>query len=253
MIDSDPALARRRLDAALDDLAAAFAGMTARPDEYNCPCHWGSAEELAQLKTPDMELDPDLLRRTWQAPDWTDHPAVLRRILPQFASALVNGSITPWFGMEEAGRCLARGQWQQWPTAQATAVQTFLDAWWAHTLTDPDPAVPAYEVFAANAEASATLTPWLAAWEATRHPVADRHLLQAVAHWESELLDDNLPWDAWEDEERTRVQLTAWLVSHAPARLRACGDAEELLHKVRLLGLSGPARWDDPHWPGHRR
>ncbi|MFB7944788.1 hypothetical protein ACFC6L_07670 [Kitasatospora phosalacinea] len=26
---------------------------------------------------------------------------------------------------------------------------------------------------------------------------------------------------------------------------------DELLHRVRLLGLSGPDRWYDPHWPGH--
>ena len=63
----DPMAARLRLDAALDGLAAAFRGMTARSDEHNCECHWGSAEELALLKVPDLELEPDLLRRTWQA------------------------------------------------------------------------------------------------------------------------------------------------------------------------------------------
>lgn len=66
-------------------LAVTFRGMTARPDEHNCECHGGSAEELAQLKVPDVELDPDLLRRTWEASDWDDHASVLRRILPQLA------------------------------------------------------------------------------------------------------------------------------------------------------------------------
>lgn len=96
--------ARLRLATALDGLAAAFVGMTAHPDEHNCECHWGSAEELAQLKVPDTELDLDLLRRTWQAPDWNDHASVLRRILPQFATVLVKGSVEPLFGLEEAAR-----------------------------------------------------------------------------------------------------------------------------------------------------
>ncbi|MFJ4867533.1 hypothetical protein [Streptomyces sp. NPDC088757] len=27
---------------------------------------------------------------------------------------------------------------------------------------------------------------------------------------------------------------------------------EGLLHRVRLMDLTGPARWEDPHWPGYR-
>ncbi|MEU4352937.1 hypothetical protein [Streptomyces sp. NPDC023838] len=45
--------------------------MTARSDEAQCDCHWGSAEELALLKVPDVVLDPDLLRRTWDVPNET--------------------------------------------------------------------------------------------------------------------------------------------------------------------------------------
>ena len=39
-------------------MAVTFRGMTARPDENNCECHWGSEEDLAQLKVPDVELNP---------------------------------------------------------------------------------------------------------------------------------------------------------------------------------------------------
>ena len=109
--------------------------------------------------------------------------------------------------------------------------------------------MPAYEVLALSAEASATLSPWLNTWAALTHPVADQRLAEAAAHWEYDLLGDRLPWETWEDEEETRAELTAWLVRHAPARLRAHGVPEELLHRIRLLGLSGPARWEDPHWP----
>lgn len=240
------------LDAALDALATTFRGMIARPDEHNCPCHWGSAQDLAQLKVPDVELPPDLLRRTWQAADWTDYASVLRRILPQFTKALVNGLIEPLspFGMESAGRCFARGRWQDWPTAQATAVREFLHAWWNHTLTDSEPAVPGHQVLALAAEASATLNPWLATWETLTHPVATQHLAEAVAYWEHDLLADQLPWDAWENEEQTRTELTAWLVRHAPGRLRAHGVSDELLNPIRLIGLTGSACWQDPHSSG---
>ncbi|MGW7642918.1 hypothetical protein [Streptomyces bobili] len=69
--------------------------MTARSDETRCDCHWGSEEGLAQLKVPDVVLDPDLLRRTWDAPDWDDHGAVLRRILPQHIDARVGQHKAP--------------------------------------------------------------------------------------------------------------------------------------------------------------
>ncbi|WP_254878865.1 hypothetical protein [Streptomyces sp. NA04227] len=226
--------------------------MTARGDEKQCVCHWGSEEELALLKVPDVELDPDLLRRTWEATDWDDHGAVLRRILPQFAGALVNGLVEPMFGMDEVGRVFDRGGWRQWPAHQSAAVGEFLHAWWAHSLRTPDPAVPVHELLALCVEASGTLSPWLAHWEALDESTADRHLAEAAAHWEYDLLGDELPWDAWDNAEALRTELAAWLVRCAPARLRPLGGHEELLHRVRLVGLTGPDRWEDPHWPGHR-
>ncbi|MEU4407720.1 hypothetical protein AB0F88_24645 [Streptosporangium sp. NPDC023963] len=253
MTNLDRTPERLRLDAALDRVAVTFRGMTARPDEQNCECHWGGAEDLARLKVPDVELSPDRLRAAWQAKDWDDHASVLRRILPQLSTALAGGLAESSFGIEEVGYSFALGQWWQWPAEQAAAVREFLHAWWAHTLTDPDPAVPAHEVLALCAEASTTLSPWLHAWEAHTHAVADQHLAEAVAHWEYRLLGDQLPWESWNwgNEEETRTELTAWLIRHAPVRLRARNAPAELLHRVRLLGLTGPARWEDPHWPNH--
>ncbi|MEV6614947.1 hypothetical protein AB0N31_13995 [Streptomyces sp. NPDC051051] len=152
--------------------------MTAHPDEHNCECHWGSSEELALLKTPGVQLEPDLLRRTWQAPDWTDHAAVLRRILPQFATALVAGRTEALFGLEEAGDSFARGRWQQWPDEQAASVREFLHAWLVESLTGPDAVVSAHQVFAMCAEASGTLGPWLADWEEQTGHLSDRRLAE---------------------------------------------------------------------------
>lgn len=251
-MDPDDLPPRLRLERALDLLAVTFRGMTARDDEVQCECHWGSEEELALLKVPDVELDPDLLHRTWSAPDWQDHGAVLRRILPQFARSIVRGIADPRFGMAYVGRAITRGRWTEWPAPQSESVWEFLRSLWAYNLTTPDPEVAVHEVLVLCTEASDTLTPWLTAWEAHDDRVADRHLAEAADHWEYDLLGDQLPWHAWGDEEALRVELAAWLVRHAPVRLRALGVPEDLLHRIRLIGLTGPARWEDPHWPNHR-
>ncbi|MFJ2414433.1 hypothetical protein [Streptomyces brevispora] len=247
-MSAEPSLERLRLHAALDRLAVTFAGLTARSDEHNCVCHWGDAEELALLKTADTELDPDLLRRTWDAPDWTDHASVLRRILPQFARTLVGGPADPW--QAEAGRSFARGRWQCWPAEQAGAVREFLHAWWADTLTDPSPAVPVHDVLVVITEASAAVGPWLGVWETLTGPPADAHLAALAEQWEWELIGDQLPWSGWDNEEEIRTELTAWLVRNAPTRLRAHGAPPELLNRIRLLGLPGADRWEDPGWDG---
>ncbi|WP_308354859.1 hypothetical protein [Streptomyces sp. Je 1-79] len=112
--------------------------------------------------------------------------------------------------------------------------------------------VPVHELLALCTEASGALSPWLTVWEGRDGSVADRHLAEAAAHWEYDLLGDELPWDAWEDGEALRTELAAWLVRCVPARLQAQHVHEELVHRIRLVGLTGPARWEDPHWPGHR-
>ncbi|WP_353946928.1 hypothetical protein ABII15_00850 [Streptomyces sp. HUAS MG91] len=249
-MDMDDNSARLRLDRALERVASTFRGATAREDEAQCDCHWGGEEELALLKIPDVELGPDLLYRTWNASDWKDHGAVLRRILPEFSRALAGGQ--PMSRIDEVGRSFSRGGWQEWPEPQRAAVWEFLHAWWAWTLRDPSPAVPAHQILALCAEASATLGPWLRVWEEADHRVADRHLVVAADRWEYHLLGDELPWDTWENEDDLRAELATWLVRHAPPRLRAQHAPDELLHRIRLIGLTGPARWSDPHFPNRR-
>ncbi|MEU6840500.1 hypothetical protein ABZ930_01330 [Streptomyces sp. NPDC046716] len=253
-MNSDNTAARLRLDRALDCMASTFRGATAREDETQCDCHWGSEEELALLKVPDVELGPDLLYRTWNASYWRDHGAVLRRILPEFSRALVGGSVEPLFGIHDVGRSFSRGRWQEWPALQSEAVWEFLHAWWAQTLSDPSPAFPAHEALTLCVEASKVLGPWLRAWETVDHPVADQHLVAAAACWEYSLLGDELPWNTTdgENEDALRTELASWLVGHAQPRLRAQNAPDELLHRVRLMGLTGPARWSDPHFPDRR-
>lgn len=241
-----------RLRAALDQIRKVFVGMTARPDETNCECHWGSAEELALLKVPGVPLDPDLLYRTWSVPDWEDHGAVIRRILPQLAEALVVGEcLRP----QEAGRSLARSGWRDWPAAQSTTISGFLHAWWARTLEVADPPQPASDVFETCVTASGSVTPWLAQWAARRDPVADRHLLDAVEGWTYDLVGDQLPWTLhWDDDETALArELNAWLARHAPARLAAQGAEPFLLHRMGMLGVPIEVRWDEERCPDEYR
>ncbi|MEV7523178.1 hypothetical protein [Streptomyces sp. NPDC091371] len=251
--EPEPEAARARLDRALDHLAVTFRGMTARADETQCECHWGSPEELALLKLPDTELDPDLLHRTWSAPDWTDHGAVLRRVLPQFARELTRGLGPYAYDIHNVGTSFSRSNWQQWPAPQSAAVREFLHAWWAHTLLTPDPAVPAGDLLALLREASGTLAPWLAVWEAAKGPAPDQHLADTIDTWEKDLMYGYVPWTTWgttwDEDNDLHDELCAWFARHAPARLRAHGAPEQLLRTVRLLGLPGPDREAEPHLP----
>jgi hypothetical protein len=212
MSTPDSEAARLRLDAALAAVADAFRGGTAAADEHNCECHWGSAEELALLKTPDVPLGPDLLRRTWWASDWDDNAAVLRRILPELAVALVAGEAGHISGPAEVGIALARGHWQDWPTGQAGAVREFLRAWWLQSLVCDEAVEPPYAVFAFCVEASGEVGPWLAQWEAALGDAqAAVGLARAVEEWDGELWGDRLPWFG-SDEDSLGRELVAWLV-----------------------------------------
>ncbi|MFD5947234.1 hypothetical protein ACFWAZ_33645 [Streptomyces collinus] len=180
---------------------------------------------------------------------------MLRPILPRFARVLVAGQAEPLFGLEETGCSYARGRWERWPDDHADPAREFLHAWWEQSLTHPDAAVPAHQVFAMCAEPSGTLGPWLADWEKqTGHP-SDRRLAEAAAEGEYELLGDSLPLRVcWyeHDEEEMRAELVAWLLGHAAVRLREPDAPADLQHRIRLLGLTDGDRRPDPHWPGHR-
>lgn len=232
------------LDEALARLASTFRGMTAHPDEIQCECHWGSAEELASLKVPDVELSPDLLHRTVWAPDWDDQASVLRRVLPQLAATMAAGGITD-YDVPHLGESISRANWQQWPTDQAAAVHAFLEAWWAHCLTSPV-AIPVHEALALCTEAAGTVRPWLAIWETLDHPLATQRLAEFVDHEGLTLLSEDLPWPPRDRKEEKLHDLTTWLLTHASTRLAGHDRLRKILTR---LAIPGPARWHDHDWP----
>lgn len=242
----DPTDINRRLNAALSGVAATFRGMTAHRDEYNCDCHWGSAEELALLKTPDVPLDDDLLRRTYWTTDWRHPGPLLRRILPQLSRALVAGEVSPTYGFETLGRMFTDGRWQEWPGEQRAAVREFLDAWWRHVLVAPDAAVAPHQALILVVEVSGELTPWLADWaELLTHPAAQDRFVTAVDEWTYDLLGDTLPWSSWHDgqEDAWCGALSLWVLRYAPAVLREHGAPTELSDDVQRLALPAADRW----------
>ncbi|WP_020390260.1 hypothetical protein [Kribbella catacumbae] len=232
------------LDDALARITRNFRGATAHADEIQCECHWGSAEELASLKVPDVVLDPDLLRRTVWATDWADQASVLRRVLPQLAVAMAEGGVDD-YDLPHLGEWIARGNWQQWPIDEAAAVGTFLEAWWVRSLTSPA-ALPAHQALTLCGGAAGTVGPWLAFWETLDHPLATQRLAELVDEWGLILLSDDLPWSTIDRKDEKLRELTAWLLTHAPGRL---AGHDRLLNILNRLTITGPARWDDPDWP----
>lgn len=208
------------LQLAIARVAAVFAGMTAHPDEGGCGrCH--GPDEVASLRTADIALPADLVCLVAQeVPDhWSDHPAVIRRVLPQLAVLLAQGSAWP----ERAAQGLAAARWSQWPDQQVQAVHGFLEAWWRWTLRQDSPPTPAREVFESCATASSSLAPWLTLWEAERSPVADRHLAECADWWWDDLQHDTSPFSWWwgpaEEERAACLELRAWLAARRDPRV----------------------------------
>ncbi|MBO4139911.1 hypothetical protein J5U46_07100 [Micromonospora tulbaghiae] len=232
------------LDEALAGVAVAFQGTTAHEQESNCECHWGSAEELALLKTPDVPLDDDLLGRTYGTADWHYPGPLLRRILPQLTQHLVAGDAISRTGAPGLGYFFATARWQEWPAGQQDALREFLNAWWLHVLVEPDAKVSAHDGLSFLAEATIKFNPWLAAWaEALVDEVTRRRLVEAVDEWMYDLRGNALPWPSWHDVDTWVPALQLFVVRHAPGALREHNASVELLDDVRRLGLSDPERW----------
>ncbi|MFR9792043.1 hypothetical protein ACL07V_25840 [Streptomyces sp. MB22_4] len=236
-----PALIR-----ALADIDTVFGGWTS-PAETGCERCF-APEDTAWLRTPRARLPLDLLRRfVHKAPDhFADHAAVMRRLLPQCAHAMADGTLgdVGW-----APHGLSRVDWRSWPAEQAAAVEAFVLAWWQDVLAAPEPPYPAEDVFETCASILGTMTPLLDRWEPG--PAADGHLVACARSWLYDLVSDDWPFTWWspDDQAAGAGQLQAWLARNAPERLRARGEAD-LAVRTELAGLPYDERWADPYRSG---
>jgi hypothetical protein len=231
------------LDAALADIDTVFNGF-ASPTETGCSlCH--SPEETAYLRTPYSRVPAKVLRMyLFEVHDhFDDHDAAMRRLLPQGARAMADGTLD---GVGWGYHGLSMVDWRGWPAEQAAAVEAFVHAWWEDVLTTPKPAYPVRDVFETCAAIARSITPLLDRWLAG--PVADVHLVTCVDWWLDDLLSDVSPlsWVLHGDEEAV-PELQSWLANHAPARLRAHNEPD-LATRAELLALPYDERWNHPHW-----
>ncbi|ELS52053.1 hypothetical protein [Streptomyces viridochromogenes] len=231
------------LVAALADIDTVFNGF-ASPAETGCERCF-DPEETAYLRTPYTRVPADLVRRfVYKVPGhFEDHAAVMRRLLPQAARAMADGSMdVAWWG-----HGLTRVNWRTWPTDQSDAIRAFLTAWWQDALATPEPPRPITDVFDCCSAIAGTVTPFLADW--IRHPVADAHLVTCARRWRTDLLADDLPLMCWSDDgqEAAVAELQSWFARSAPARLRALGEPD-LATEAELLALPYDERWAHPYW-----
>ncbi|MCX4999210.1 hypothetical protein [Streptomyces longwoodensis] len=231
------------LTAALADIDTVFNGF-ASPTETGCGlCHL--PEETAHLRSPYTRVPPDVLNMyLFEVPDhFDDHAAAMRRLLPQGARAMADGTLDG-FGWGFHG--LSRAEWRSWPAEQADAVEALVTAWWADVVRSPHPPYPVEDVFETCAAILRDVGPLLDRWE--RGPVADAHLVAALRSWLAELLEDQSPftWIPHAEDELLAV-LRSWTAADAPARLRALGESD-LANRAGLLALSYDDRWAHPYW-----
>lgn len=226
------------LDAALADIDTVFNGF-ASPGETGCRlCH--APEETAYLRTPYTRVPPDVLDRYLYevSNHFHDHAAAMRRLLPQGARAVVDGTLER-FGCGTHG--LSVVDWRSWPAEQAAAVESFVNAWWEGVLTMPESPYPIQDVFETCAAILGSMTPLLDRWRSG--PVADVHLLSCVERWLDNLFSDQSPFYWYDDATGSDIRaLQTWLVEEGPARLEARDYGLAL--RVGLLAVPVPERWD---------
>ncbi|MEU0004784.1 hypothetical protein ABZ079_10905 [Streptomyces sp. NPDC006314] len=232
------------LDAALADIDTVFNGF-ASPQETGCGyCH--APEETAYLRTPHVRVPTDVVQYyLFEVPDhFDDHAAAMRRLLPQAARAMAEGTLGA-IGYGAHG--LSRVDWRSWPAEQAAAIDAFLRAWWRDVLSTPDPPYSVDEVFDTCVTIARSVAPFLDDW--VRGPVADAHLVHCADVWLYDLLSDSSPFSWWYDdsEEAGVTELRTWLSGPGAVRLHALGE-RDLAIRSALLVLPYGDRWEHPYW-----
>ncbi|MEU2287807.1 hypothetical protein ABZ614_38885 [Streptomyces sp. NPDC013178] len=232
------------LDTALAAVDTVFSGFTS-PAETGCGyCH--APEETAYLRTPDVRMPVDVVQYyLFEVSDhFDDHAAVMRRLLPQGARAMADGTLGA-IGYGAHG--LSRVEWRSWPAEQVTAIETFLHAWWQDALMTPEPPYGIDDIFDTCVTIAGTVTPFLEAW--VTGPVAEAHLAHCADVWLYDLLSDASPFSWWYDDsvEAGVADLRAWLSGPGAVRLRAAGETD-LATRAELLALPYDDRWAHPYW-----
>jgi hypothetical protein len=226
------------LETALAEIDRVFAGDTCEPDNVCSHCY--ADEDRAALAVPGAPIDPVVLASwTYEGPYMVeDHAALVRRILPQMARGMVDGTVHVYWAAQHA---LVRGDWRDWPESQRGAIQRFVDAWWQDLITTAEPhhaIMDAFEQYAAVVGLELALAAW------PDDAVADAHLAAVDDWWLSTLLRDENPFrglgDLY-DEQNLVVTVQQWYLDFGVGKLQRVG-AVEMAAKASLLALPS---WED--------
>ncbi|MFI9807044.1 hypothetical protein ACIHEJ_22235 [Streptomyces sp. NPDC052301] len=232
------------LTAALADIDTAFDGCTS-PGETGCGrCHL--PEETAYLRTPSVRVPLDVVKMyLCEVSDhFDDQAAAMRRLLPDAARAMADGTLD---GLGWETQALSGAERRSWSAEQVSALEAFVLVWWQEVLTVPEPPYPVEDVFEVCAKILRTMTPLLDRWEPG--PVADTHLVGCADTWLYDLVGDQWPFRWWDpdDEAAAIAELQCWLARHAAGRLRDRGETD-LAKRAELVGLPYDERWNDRYW-----
>ncbi|MFE7504563.1 hypothetical protein [Promicromonospora sp. NPDC057488] len=221
-----------RLQRALDDVDRVFGAFICAADN---PCtHCYGDDGVPELKVSGAQIDRATLRLlAYEAPSiLADHEALVRRILPQVARGMADGTVHTYWADQH---CLTRCDWRGWPAPQPEVITEFVAAWWADLITTPDPHHSITDAFATFAALSGDVGAALAAWP--DHSVANHHLVTASSVWLHDLVHDDDPlYLLLPDGPAPVVQaMSDWYIDVGADRLRRTDD--ELAGTVALLTL----------------
>ncbi|GHH78044.1 hypothetical protein [Promicromonospora soli] len=190
-----------RLQAALDAVDHTFDGFTCAADNPCTHCYGDRDEGLPELTIPGTLLAPDLLDSlAYRTPSlFTDHAAMVRRILPQMARRLADGTLHTYWPEQH---CLARSNWREWPTSQADAIRELIEAWWEDLVTTREPHHDIALAFATFAAVTGDLAAALASWP--DDDTANRHLVTVSRGWIDDLINDEDPSTSCSSERSRR-------------------------------------------------
>ncbi|MFE8945733.1 hypothetical protein [Streptomyces sp. NPDC007856] len=233
------------LAAALADIDTVFNGFSS-PTETGCErCY--APEETAYLRTPCTGLPSELLSRfVHEVPGhFEDQPAVMRRLLPQCAHAMADGTLDD-VGWAPHG--LSRVDWRSWPAEQASAVEAFVLAWWEDVLAAPEPPYSPEHVFETCASILRTITPLLDRCRPVPSPTPTSSVAPAPGCTTWSATTGRSPGGS----RRTRPPLSPNCGPGSPGtHPSGCGPGVSRIWRAtraRLVGLPYDERWNDPYW-----
>ncbi len=225
-MNSDAAGAQVDLDAAVDQLYAAFAGSGAPADIDYC-AHCVSTDEVEPLLvTPLRQLTSGQLSRfALKAPYTWGTEQDLLHFLPRILETMPDApdDYPEWVLLNKLAALRVR-----WSPQQQAALAGYLRAWWRMTLARYPSPRPTWDVLDAIRCTEAPADAFLADWAAAPPRPAVRHLVDHIGDWRVSTVDST----GWGQA------IDAWLTGPEAALMldTADGRADDPAFTARLAG-----------------